>query len=164
MRYFHVFLAMVVVGWFALALIGCSPDNRYTKVTGTITYKGQVVEGASVSFLPFSPDAEPAAGRTDANGEFTLTSVYAVKGGKGVLPGEYTVLVVKSEMPPDPLVELFNQGKITSEELEKRQSARVVGLRPIELLPVKYMQPGTTDLKATVEKGKDNTYNFDLTD
>jgi len=164
MRSFNIFLTTVAAGLFVLALAGCNPDRRYTKVSGTITYNGQVVEGASVSFLPVSPDAEPAAGRTDASGTYTLTSVYAVKGGKGVLPGEYTVLVMKSEMPPDPLVALFEQGKITSEELERRQSARMVGLRPIELLPIKYMQPGTTGLKATVEQGKDNTFDFDLTD
>jgi hypothetical protein len=132
-------------------------------VTGTITYKGQAVEGASISFLPVSPDAEPAAGRTDASGTYTLTSVYAVKGGKGVLPGEYTVLVVKSAMPPDPDAEAYNRGEIDEQELTKRQNAKPAP-RPIELLPEKYMHPGTTDLKATVEQGKDNTFNFDLTD
>jgi hypothetical protein len=164
MRSLNIFLTTVVAGLFVLALAGCNPDRRYTKVSGTITYNGQVVEGASVSFLPAGPDGEPASGRTDASGRYTLTSVYAVSGGTGVLPGEYTVLVVKSEMPPDPYVELYNQGRITSEELERRQSARLVGLRPIELLPEKYMHPGTTGLRATVERGKDNTFDFDLTD
>ena len=138
------FLAVALTCSVFLVSIGCSnPDSKYAKVTGTITYKQQPVEGANVTFLPVDSGGEPASGRTDASGTFSLTSSQAVGGGRGVLPGEYLVIVSKRLPPKDPD--------------DPNEPA-------VELFPAKYSDPGTTDLRVTITRGSTNTPSFDLTD
>ena len=166
MRQFHVFFAAIITVCF---VIGCSnPDRKYTKVEGVVIYNQQPVAGASVTFLPVNPgsDTEPAAGRTDANGKFTLTSSGARGGGQGLLAGEYNVVVTKISVPPDPDDEAFAQGTITYNELQERKSRKdPYQSRPAtNLLPEKYARAGHTGLRVKVEDGKSQTFNFDLTD
>lgn len=138
---------------------------------GTITYNGQPVDGASVLFQPLDPNGEAGAGRTDTSGRFTMTSTHAQRDGAGVLPGEYRVLVTKREVvvpPVDPDRQAFEQGRITYTEYQERQAARPtygggVVPRPVELLPVRYGGP-SSDLQATVERGRNNTFEFALVD
>ena len=169
MRQFHSFLAATLAGVLMLATLGCSnPDSKYAKVEGTVTYKQQPVAEATVTFVSTDSSGESAAGRTDSSGQFTLTSSQAVKGGAGIVPGEYRVVVSKrSASPPDPDEEAHRQGKIDYDELQKRKSAKDSSLstdRTKELLPAKYGRASSTDLTATVEKGKKNTFTFDLLD
>ena len=147
------FFATTLIGLCILASIGCgNTDNRYTKVEGTITYKGTPVDGATVTFLPVDESGESASGKTDAGGKFSLTSVQAIEGGRGVLPGEYRVIVSKRESPPS-----MPEGAVSSSSAPPAPRAK-------ELLPEKYMQPGTSDLQATVNSGKNNPFDFELTD
>jgi len=118
MRQFSCFFA-VIAGFYVFAMIGCNnPDAKYTRVEGVVTYNQQPVEGAIVMFLPanHAESAEPAAGSTDANGRYTLTSSGAVDGGRGILPGEYSVTVRKSVVPPDPDQAAYDQGQITYDQ------------------------------------------------
>jgi hypothetical protein len=169
MRHIH-FFAVVLVGLFIFSAVGCGgPDSQFVRVEGTITFNGQPVDGATVTFQPINPDSGgAAAGTTDANGVFTLTSGQATRGGTGVLPGEYRVLVSKRPPPPpDPIQEAFDRGEIDYDELQRRRAA--VSLRPAttgptNLLPERYSRPSTTDLRATVVRGNNSPFNFDLTD
>ena len=166
-RFSRFFVSLL--GFFVLVLVGCSnSDSRYTKVEGTVTYNQQPMEGANVTFLPVSAgeNNEPAAGRTDAGGKFSLTSSKAVKGGSGILPGEYVVLVSKVVLPPDPDGEAFEQGTITYEELLDRRVKTAASREAAakNVLPEKYSQRDKTDLKATVVSGKNSPFTFDLTD
>ena len=169
MRLFSCFF-MLIIGLFVLGMIGCrNPDARYTKVEGVVTYKQQPVEGATVTFLPSDTgtDIEPAAGITDANGKFLLTSSKAIKGGTGILPGEYVVLISKITTPPDPDHEAFEQGKITFDEYQARYNRKDPYKRdppPKHHLPEKYSKKDKTDLKAKVEPRKNPPFHFDLTD
>ena len=165
------FFTIVLTSFFVLLLVGCSnPDGKYVKIEGTITYNGQVVEGASVTFAAVDPNGESGSGLTDAKGKFMLTSSGAANGGTGVLPGEYIVRVSKTKTvsTPDPDEALHQEGKITYEELQKRMATKGPSagtkIERTELLPVKYSQAHTTDLKATVYKGKNPLFSFDLTD
>ena len=58
-------------------------------VQGTIAYRGEALEGASVCFTPkeFKTGDRLATGKTDARGRFELRTI----GEPGVLPGEYVV-------------------------------------------------------------------------
>ena len=163
------FFTAAFISFFLLLSAGCSnSDARYVKVEGTITYKGQAIEGATVSFLPDASDGEPAAGLTDAEGKYTLTSSNAIGGGTGVLPGTYTVRVVKTQstvtQDPD---EAEQRGEIDYSELQRRLSAKggsATKVKHEEMLPKKYSQPSTTPLKnVSVAKGA-GTLDFDLTD
>jgi hypothetical protein len=159
--------AIAFAGSFVFALVGCStPDSKYTKIEGTITHKGEPIEGASVTFISLDSSGESASGTTNASGQYTVTSTGAVSGGIGVLPGEYQVIVSKRQFgPPDPDEVAYNEGRIDYDEYTKRMnnkdSSRVT---PPKELFKKYAAQTTTDLKATVTTGKNDPFNFDLTD
>ena len=167
MQHNHFFTA-ILIGLSALVAVGCSnPDSKYARVEGTITYKGQPIDAASVTFQPLDSDGEPAVGVTDASGRFTLTASRAVKAEVGASPGEYRVLVVKSApAATDPDEDAFNQGRIDYDEYQRRLAARDSSrsvARPRSLIPEKYNGPNS-DLRATVERGKTNTFEFVLVD
>lgn len=64
-------------------------------MTGTVTFNGAAVEGATVSYVPEEETTgKGASGVTDAAGKYTL-STFA--NGDGAVPGRYQVTVVKVE-------------------------------------------------------------------
>ena len=165
----NIFFTLVLVSLSILVFAGCNnPDARFAKVEGTITYNGVAVEGASVTFAPASGSGDPATGLTKADGKFTLTTPGAANAGSGAVPADYIVLVSKVETTqttdPDELLE--QKKEITYEELQRRLMAKG-GSRTTyshkELLPARYGQ-GATPLKATVNKGKNQPFVFELTD
>jgi len=169
----HIITALSTLFFVCFSVLiftGCSnPDSRFAKVEGTVTYKGEAVAGASVTFAPASGTGEPASGLTDASGKYTLTTGGAQNAGSGAVPGEYTVLISKVQTTqvtdPDELLE--QKGEISYDVLQQRLSAKggsktTISHKP--LLPTKYDNPGSSPLKATVVKGKTDPINFDLTD
>jgi len=124
-----------------IALAGCSGGGNADRpptvpVQGVITFKGQPVEGASVTFQR-TDRTRSAVGRTDARGQYTLTTF---EPGDGAMTGDYEIKIVKYQQP--------------EEEPED-------GVTPPlkSLIPEKYAK-GV--LKATVQDGGENTFNFDL--
>jgi hypothetical protein len=70
---------------------GCSsaPDYHLVPVAGTVLYRDKPVKMVVIQLVPDGPDAKSrisAAGQTDGDGHFTLTSA---PHGKGAAPGEY---------------------------------------------------------------------------
>ena len=59
------------------ALAGCGDGPKMAAVSGTVLVNGQPVEGAQVLFMP---DGERAAGSTDTNGRFQLSTYPATMG------------------------------------------------------------------------------------
>jgi len=167
---YNNFFAAILAALFVTVLTGCSnPDSKYSYVQGTITYNGEAVAEASVSFQPVSPEGESASGVTDANGKFTLTSVGAVDGGRGAMPGEYRVVVTKWEpTPPDPDEEAHRRGEITYDQLQERLAVKASrgssGVVTKSLIPEKYRTASGSGLTATVVKGKNPPFEFNLTD
>ena len=166
MKHNHYF-TFILVGLLAIGLTGCGGDTRYSMVEGTVTYNGEPVEGATVSFQPVSPDGESAAGMTDANGRFRLTSTSATVAGRGALPGDYRITIQKREPPPpDPIQAAFDRGEIDYDEMQRRMAARgplATRAASRDLIPARYGQPGTSGLQETVVQGR-NAFTFDLTD
>src|SRR6478672_6692857 len=98
MVYPRYFLCIVLLP----PLIGCSGGHGTATVVGTVLYKNQPVEGATVNFLPKgeTPGAKPAHGRTDSGGHFTLTTYFdPTDQPVGALPGEYSVTITKIDEP-----------------------------------------------------------------
>lgn len=156
-------LAAVSVLWFSGCGSGSDPGRTDTvAVTGTVTYQGAPVEGATVTFQPQSPatvpgqgTTQPAAfGTTDAEGHFTLVTPPAAS---GAVPGMYQVTVVKMDAPPTPPAEPADSANYVPPKEGKPTPP------PKNLLPKKYSQPGTSGLTATVtdDPGK-NDFKFDL--
>ena len=129
---------MVVV----LFLPGCG-KRRPTpvKVTGTVTYRGQPVEGATVNFIP--KKGRIAIAKTDADGRFALRT-YEPR--DGAIVGEYEVAIVKYIPNPG-----YDPSSPHSEEM-------------IPVLPKRYANRATSELKASVTTDRANDFQFDLVD
>jgi len=149
-----------------LSMSGCGGvDAEFRPVSGTVTYGGAPLEGASVFFVPLNETGIAATGATDASGKYSLTSTTAKRFGSGAKPGQYRVRITKSEDTVNPDQEAFDKGEITYEELQERKARRGPyggGIVAKDLIPSKYGNPLTSGLQATVEDKKSNEINFDL--
>jgi hypothetical protein len=112
-------------------------------VTGTVTFNGSPVDGAMVTFLPAGTD-DPRVGsqaETDHDGRYQLrTHIGAGKFKDGVVPGAYLVTVNKLDTA----------------------AIKTTYAPPKNLLPKKYADGKTSQLKAEVAVGKENDFAFAL--
>lgn len=143
---------------FCLALIngcgGADDSNRPTRVktSGTVTHKGQPVEGATVLFAPAEGQGHAATGLTDSQGRFRLTTFLA---NDGAVPGNYKVTISKFDMST------ANPDLEDDLAIEMRQdSDKIVG--PTPLLPIEFSEIETTPLIKEVTTGAANEFQFDL--
>ena len=128
------------------------PQLDLTPASGTITLDGRPLADADVTFaLQETPPAGyfGSAGRTDAEGKYVLMS--GTK--KGAVPGTYKVAVSRIEAPGGATVN--PEGGMDLAQLAASGEAK-------QTVPAKYTDVSTTELSATVEKGKTEGYNFDL--
>ena len=132
---------------------GCAARNSLgtLPVTGKVTYKGQPVEGATISFIP-DADARPATAITGANGGYNLMTLDF----PGAMPGHYTVLVRKSD------TSIQSTQPVSMEEALKLNNRPPPP--PKELLPAKYSDATKSPLKFEVKAGQSNTIDLTLAD
>ena len=143
-------LVALLIGAFTL---GCSPSNPLgtAPVGGKVTYNGQPVAGATVSFVP-DGDGRPATAITGADGAYNLTTL----NWPGAVPGQYTVLVRKTD------VALASNQPVSMEDAVKLNARPPPP--PKELLPPKYADATKSPLKAEVKKGQKNAVDLQLAD
>jgi len=86
----------ILLGVFVLAAVGCGEDKKVAvhPVKGQVLYDGKPAVGVQVFLSPTSAPAIPKIpsnphGKTDANGEFTLTTF---ADGDGAAEGGYQVI------------------------------------------------------------------------
>src|ERR1700736_6692155 len=112
--------------WFLVAVTslgggmvaGCSQGPAVVPVTGTVSYEGKALEGATVMFLPKSEadqGTKLAFGLTNAEGCFSLRTDILAKAYDGAVPGEYRVAVSKYVQPKG-MSEAEYQKKIAAAE------------------------------------------------
>jgi hypothetical protein len=105
-----------------------------TPVEGKVTFQGEVVPGALVTFVPVEPASNPRADSlVDASGHYRLSTYVA---WDGAAAGKYKVTIVLRR---------------------EREDGTTVNL-----LPPQYANPKTTPLEVTVEPGKKNVFDFAL--
>ena len=127
-------------------LIGCGADDRgpaTVEVAGVVTLDELPVERATVFFHPADRTArgKTSVGETDAEGRFTLqTHVTGASYKSGAVAGEYRVTVEKLE------------------DAERTDAFTP----PKDLLPLKYKDPQSSELTATVEAGAKNEFLLEL--
>jgi hypothetical protein len=134
----------------ALLMAGCSGSGigGTAPVTGKVTYKGQPVEGAVVSFIGEGDSTRVATAVSGAGGVYELSTLE----NKGALPGKYSVTVTKSETATG-----------AAQSMEEAAKALAPPPASKELLPAKYAIPGQSPLKFEVKSGS-NTIDLPLED
>ncbi len=131
-----------------VATVGCSGGGKSTrdpvyKVQGKVTYKGQPVADADVTFTCEAKNRS-AFGKTNADGEFKLTTF---RPNDGAVAGKHIVTVSKPEAtveaPSVPVEDpAYNPDAV----------AKPVSTKPKKnMIPAKYTSTKTSDLFWTVE-------------
>jgi hypothetical protein len=145
----HFKLCLVAV----LLCLGCGQSNPLgtVPVGGKVTYNGQAVDAATVSFIP-DGDGRPATAKTGSDGTYNLNTL----DWPGAVPGPYTVVVRKSD------VALASTQPVTMEEALKLNNRPPPP--PKELLPAKYSDATKSPLKVEVKKGPKNAIDLPLAD
>ncbi|GAB4129473.1 hypothetical protein [Thermopirellula anaerolimosa] len=149
------------VGLAVLTLPGCGkgktsvPKTYPTSIK--ITYRGQPLEGASVTLIPQDQSGRGASGVTNAEGVAKL----AIPGlAEGAVPGKYWITVSKVEGGGAATA-------TTAEEFYKQQEAgaNAAPSGPKQVLPVKYLSAQSSGLECTVaEQEGEQVFEFNLTD
>jgi hypothetical protein len=139
---------------------GASDRPQTVPVTGSVTYNGQPVDGATVTFSPDVPIMELASkhgafGTTDAEGKFTLKTF---EDGDGAVPGTYRVSIAKYDRPVSAVDPNFNEE--TDYEPPDENAAPVPP--PKSLIPEKYASIGKSGLTETVKADGENTFDYVL--
>ena len=144
------FSAIAVV---CLLLTGCGSGSvsGTSPVKGKVTYNGQPVEGATISFYSEADGVRPAVAVSGSDGTYELKTLDTT----GAMPGKYVVLVAKTEIPPELMKEVSMD--------EAAANAGKPLPQPKELLPTKYHDAAQTPFKVEVKAG-DNTIDLALVD
>jgi hypothetical protein len=126
-------------------------------VSGSVSYKGSPVDGATVVFTPLA-GGHPATATTDSQGKFRL-STYAEF--DGAVAGDYRVTVtkIKDESAPKSEAQLHEEAEQQA-KTGKPLPAPVVKY----LVPQMYMSVEKTPLKFTVKPGQNEEAKLDLAD
>jgi hypothetical protein len=132
-----------------ICMTGCGTSNsEYVAVTGTVTYQGEPVEGATVAFRG-EGSAPPALGVTSASGQFSLRT----GANPGAIPGEHIVTVTKYVVEAEPLAE-----EVSMEDAGRKKPATTIRTA----IPSKYASPSGTDIRYVVKPGGGNQFTIDL--
>jgi len=172
-----------------LGIVGCgdgAPSVKTVPVSGTVTYNGNPIEGATVTFMQQAEGIRPAGGQTDAQGKFMLkTALGGTKMQDGAMEGSFVVTITKSggnTLPtgspalgtdPGSISEAEKKAmfaKMTAgpsqEEVQKDPAVqqKEIAEKAKSKLPEKYAGAKTTPLKETVKAGDKNEFTFVLSD
>lgn len=156
----------IVSTWLLLAglpLMGCSDGGTGSsakvpvfKAKGKVTYLGNPLVDASVSFSP--QGKQPAAvGRTNEDGEFSLMTYRA---GDGAAAGDFKVMVTVTDSEAASSTEAAH-GTEPGKDYSVSHSGQK-GKRSGNVLPAIFSDPEKTPLSAKVESSGKNEFTFDL--
>ena len=135
---------------------GCGSDAiPVVKVSGSVTYRGEPLADALVTFHPTAAGGRAAAGMSKEDGSFQLMTQGACI--NGCLPGSYGVTISKTIL-------VDRQGNPIVFSTEEPPPGSPTGQRPESrsILPAKYENVATSGLTAVVHPKKNNPFVFDL--
>ncbi|MGY8769966.1 MAG: carboxypeptidase-like regulatory domain-containing protein [Pirellulales bacterium] len=153
--------------FLTLTVIGCGGPGTFPTelVTGTVTVDGAPVEGATVTFHPITEgQGNSAVGMTDASGVYHLTVVghtgdLAPGPEKGTTAGEYEIKISKF-IEEDGSAQ--TQEEVDAQGLDFVEPDAYAEVPTTYIVPQKYMNFSSSELKATVATGENNIP-FELT-
>lgn len=145
----------------AATALGCSSRKASPApvfpVTGSVTYKGQPVAGADVTFYN-DEQKRSAFGRTDEQGKYRLTT-FSVN--DGAVAGKHVVTIVKNEPPAAPIV---TPDVESPEYVPPAFGESTMPAPEKSSFPEKYAKQETSGLIAVVNADAPNEIDFKLTD
>jgi hypothetical protein len=157
-------LLVAVIGCFVVATsIGCGGTGNFATVTGTVTHKGNPVDGAKVEFHGTTQEAGRSdifATQTDSSGKYMIAGVGQQA---GIPPGMYKVVISKFE---GKTALTGPESGMDAGQLEAQMSDGGGGAAVQKTiknhLPGEYASPASTKLSSTVQAGKNENVNFDI--
>ena len=151
----------IVVSSLGFGILGCGGDSgpKMAGVSGTVTFGGKPIAGATVTMHTDGVKAQPSLGFTDAAGKFKMTT-----GGRpGVPVGKAKVGIAKAavaaggvdmtKMTPDQMMKMQQDagGTTTKQEPPKPE------------IPLKYADSATSGLTAVIDASESkNVFEFPL--
>lgn len=127
--------------------LGCGGGPKLIPATGTVKYKNALIPGADVVLVP-EGDGQTAIGKTNEQGEFTLKT----GGLPGVLVGSYKVSITAARPK-----------RAVSEAEAVSMSSQQIAANREDLVPIKYNNPISSELTATISQDPAaNKFTFDL--
>jgi hypothetical protein len=142
---------LVLVSIAVLLFVGCRPRAPKGTVSGTITYQGQPVNGATLLLYPtFGDEGAEISIPVSQEGTFRTDDVVA---------GEYKVVVQASPGNPGPSTKGMSPEQLAKmkDQLEQMKAPATIKY------PDRYKQRDKTDLNVTVVRG-DQTLPLELKD
>ena len=138
-----------LIGVALLPVLGCTQAGpKIVPVSGVVTLNGKPLANATVTFAPVAPDGENNAagdssiGKTNANGEYTLTTS---RGVAGAIVGKHRVRVTLMAAQPNPESdERFPRGA-----MRDKIPVRYNGAEPVLSWEVKPDGPNKADFALT---------------
>lgn len=153
----HQLASRLTVCFLVVAFAGCGGEAgpKLVPVKGTVKFKGAPLADADVTFM--SDSGQLAIGRTDAQGQYTLSSA----GRPGAPTGPYKVGIAKYENKT-----MTGTTGAKPEDMAKMMSMKTKSIPTVKSeLPEKYSAPPTSGLSATVTgDAAKNNFDFDLTE
>jgi hypothetical protein len=156
-------ILLVLAGGIA----GCSGGPAVVKVTGIVTYQGNPLAGAKVSFVPTEEHdgrRPPAVAVTDAEGRFALKTNFDSVTRDGAVPGEHVVTISKF-VPPNGMTEDAYANLLKTDEVERKSrpyNPEATIPPRIQLLPAAYSDGTRSTLKVKVESSGAQEFPFNL--
>lgn len=144
------------------AMLGCNRSDQpaTNPVRGTVTYRGQPLAGAAVTFMAEGA-SRAAVGKTDGAGSFQLTTY---EPNDGAVAGTHVVTVKKYDSDPPPLPTSPPDGSADPAEEAKYTAAMARWQVTAKIaVPKKYTDRNTSDLRREVVAGE-NSFEIELVD
>ncbi|MEQ9406171.1 MAG: hypothetical protein RIK87_00535 [Fuerstiella sp.] len=151
--------SILITALIATGIAGCgsgaAPPEPTYPVSGVVTFKGQPVVGADITF--FNAEKKRSAfGRSNNNGEYKLTTFSS---NDGAVDGKSAVIIMKYAPPPADIV----QPDVDSEDYQPPGIGQdTMPAKPKSDIPERYADQATSGLIAVVSAETENVINFDL--
>jgi len=143
---------LFVVSFLSAMVSGCGGGgvSGTVPVSGKVSYKGQPVAGAIVTFNGEGAESRTAVAVSEADGTYKLRTLES----EGALPGKYKVTVIKTEAAESAALSMEDAAKQAGKPAAEAK----------ELLPPKYASGAETPLQFEVKSGAANTFDLPLED
>lgn len=162
-----ILLSYMCAGLLATAGCGSGASGAADRVdvypvSGTVSLNGAPLADASITFSPLTNGIPAAIGRTDAQGNYVLTTYEAQDGAAA---GEFKVLVSKyvapAEAAGDEEIPHGTDPNVDYEAGGDHDSGGAGGASG-NVVPPHYGSPSGSPLVATVKEDGENTFDFNI--